>query len=269
MKRILNGLFTGFTVVVAVAVLAYIARAWLGTGDSTFQATDSRSVIRVTQPKVPQWTYDLDNSGYDVSFPQCGQSLSQAEVGFAIIGVNYGRPMTQNPCFATQWKWAKGYDGAAVYVNMSDPGRGTAVQRGQLIVQDLAWRLPNLGIAKGTPVWLDIELDNSWTSTDRSVSVIQTVAQGLARIGYPVGVYSTPVHWLQITFNARVEVPIWLALGYYESTAAGVKAAKKACEYVGFGEQKPAIVQFVSSNGGPRRDRNIMCTEPDGLVAQN
>ena len=267
MKRLLSTLFTAVTVSVAVVVLVAVLRAWFTTDDFSFDSQDARSVIQVKQPPAVKWKRPLDNSGYDVSFPQCGQSLSQATVGFAIIGVNHGRPLTQNPCFATQWQWAQRYDGVAVYVNMSDPGTGTAIQRGKKIVDDLAWRLPSLQIPTGTPVWLDIERDNSWTSTDRSVKVIQTVAEGLAAIGYPVGVYSTPVHWLQITFSTRVELPVWVALGYFSSTAAGVQAAKAACDNVAFGEQKPAIVQFVSSNGGPRRDRNIMCAKPDGLVA--
>jgi GH25 family lysozyme M1 (1,4-beta-N-acetylmuramidase) len=245
-----------------------VLRSWLAPDAITFDTIDSRPVISAKQPVTPSWQGTLDNSGYDVSFPQCGQQLSDASVGFAIIGVNYGRPFTANPCFATQWQWARTHDAVAVYINVSDPGSGTARQRGTRIVEDVIDRLPKNDVSMGTPVWLDIERDNSWTNSQRSVEVIQTVVTGLAKAGYPVGIYAAPTHWLEIAFNARVKIPVWLALGYYSSTAKGVADAKLACEESAFGDRPPAIVQFVSGDGTSRRDRNIMCSDPGGLVTR-
>jgi hypothetical protein len=267
-KRLLGTLFTGITVTVVAAVVLFMLSSWLRPDVITVDTVDSRPVISAKQPTTSAWQGQLDNSGYDISYPQCGRYMSDAFVGFAIIGLNYGRPLTANPCFATQWEWAKTHDGVAVYVNMSDPGTGTARQRGSLIVADLKERLPSSNVEIGTPVWLDIEKENTWTSSQRSVEVIQTVVTGLTQAGYPVGIYAAPTHWLEIAFNARVKVPIWLALGYYSTTAKGVADAKLACNELGFGDRKPSIVQFVSSDGISRRDRNIMCTEPDGLVAK-
>lgn len=267
MKKLFGTLFTGLTVAVASGVLLLMFKSWLSPDQITFETVDSRPVISATQPATSAWQQDIDNSGYDVSYPQCGYYLSDAFVGFTIIGLNYGRPFTQNPCFATQWKWANTHDGVAVYVNMSDPGSGTASERGAKIVEDLIQRLPNNAVRRGTPVWLDVEKENSWTSSERSVEVIQTVVTGLTKAGYPVGIYAAPTHWLEIAFNARVEIPVWVALGYYSSTAKGVADAKLACTELAFGDRKPSIVQFVSSDGSSRRDRNIMCTHPKGLVA--
>jgi hypothetical protein len=243
-------------------------KSWLRPDAITFDTVDSRPVITATQPASSPWGSTLDNSGYDISYPQCGHYLSESFVGFAIVGLNYGRPFTQNPCFATQWQWAQTHDGVAVYVNMSDPGTGTARQRGERIVTDLLQRLPSHDIRMGTPIWLDVEMDNSWTNTERSIVVIQSVVSGLTKAGYPVGIYAAPTHWLEIAFNARVKIPVWVALGYYSSTAKGVADAKQACEEPAFGDRKPAIVQFVSGEGASRRDRNIMCTDPQGLVAK-
>ena len=268
MKRLVGTLFTGVTVAVATVVLLLMLKSWLAPDDITFDTIDSRPVISAKQPATPTWQGTLDNSGYDISYPQCGQQLSEAFVGFAIVGLNYGRPFTANPCFATQWQWARTHDAVAVYINMSDPGSGTARQRGARIVQDVIQRLPDNNVPVGTPVWLDIERENSWTDSQRSVEVIQTVVTGLTKAGYPVGIYAAPTHWLEIAFNARIKIPVWLALGYYSSTAKGVADAKLACKESAFGERNPAIVQFVSSNGTSRRDRNIMCTDPEGLVTR-
>lgn len=267
-KRLIGTLFTGITVAVAAVILLAIFRSWLAPDAITFDTIDSRPVISAKQPVTPTWQGTLDNSGYDVSFPQCSQQLSDASVGFAIVGLNYGRPFTANPCFDKQWQWARTHDAVAVYINMSDPGSGTASQRGARIVEDAISRLPDNDVSLGTPVWLDIERENSWTNSQRSVEVIQTVVTGLTKAGYPVGIYAAPTHWLEIAFNARVKIPIWLALGYYSSTAKGVADAKLACQESAFGERQPAIVQFVSSDGTIRRDRNIMCTDPKGLVSR-
>ena len=268
MRRLVGALFTAITVAVAVMLLAVIAKSFLRPSDITSDAVDSLPAISAKQPSSAPWTGTLDNSGYDVSYPQCGQTLSTAYVGFAIVGLNYGRPFTQNPCFADQWHWAQTHDAVAVYVNISDPGSGTAIDRGTKIVADLLQRLPRSGVAAGTPVWLDIERANSWSSSQRSVEVIQTVVHGLTRAGYPAGIYAAPTHWLLITFNARVKIPVWLALGYYSVKADGVAAAKRACGEVTFGDRSPSIVQFVADAQSVRTDRNIMCSNPAGLVVR-
>jgi len=267
-KRLAGALFTAVTVAVAAMVLVVIAKSLLRPSAITSESVDSLPAITAKQPSSAPWVGALDNSGYDVSYPQCGQTLSSAFVGFAIVGLNYGRPFTQNPCFADQWQWAKTHDAVAVYVNVSDPGSGTAADRGTRIVTDLLQRLPRNGVAAGTPVWLDIERANSWSSSQRSIEVIQTVVHGLTRAGYPAGIYAAPTHWLLITFNARLKIPAWLALGYYSVKAEGVAAAKQACGEVTFGDRSPSIVQFVADGPSGRTDRNIMCSNPAGLVVK-
>jgi hypothetical protein len=80
--------------------------------------------------------------GVDVSWPQCVDHTSAAvplpaTTGFAVVGVNDGRPDTANPCLSAELEWAAGAaagtDGAptiSLYVNTADPGNvvgGTAV----------------------------------------------------------------------------------------------------------------------------------------------
>lgn len=156
-----------------------------------------------------------------------------------------------------------------MYINTSDPGDNTPTQQGVRIALDTVSRLQAQGVPDGTPVWLDVESGNTWNSNERAVTVLQAAINVLNKAGYPIGVYAPPVHWFRITFDAQVNFPTWLALGPYSSTEAGVRAAKAACKVRSFGNRTPAIVQFVSSPDGIKRDRNIMCTPPTGLVIKH
>ena len=45
--------------------------------------------------------------GYDVSWPQCAQTLPTV-LAFAVVGVNGGLATTTNPCLSSQLAWAAG-----------------------------------------------------------------------------------------------------------------------------------------------------------------
>ena len=153
--RRLAGLLASFLVLGLVALLAFNAvSTWLEPAPIVITTQDGRPIARVTQPLVAPWIGAMDKSGYDVSFPQCKPALPTATVGFAIVGLNYGKPFSQNPCFAKQWDWAQSYDGVAVYINVADPGKGSATKYGSRIAGDTVKRLRKLGVASDTPVWL-------------------------------------------------------------------------------------------------------------------
>ena len=248
-------------------LLAYLGvQAWLESSNANLDLKQTQ--VGIANYQVPKFSGRIDNSGYDVSFPQCRQSLSQKYVGFAIIGLNNGRPFTTNPCFAKQWAWASQKTARAIYINVSDPGSGSATKRGRDIGRDALGRMAKLSVPSDVPVWLDVEIDNDWTNPSRSVTVLNQVLKSLSSAGHPVGIYSVPVHWFHITLSAPVSVPTWLGIGKYESKSAGVAAAKRACEQVNFGDRQPAIVQFVARYGSGWLDRNILCGSPAGLVAR-
>lgn len=248
-------------------LVAYLGvQAYLESSKTDFGVT--RSEIGVSNYQLPKFVGSIDNSGYDVSFPQCNTELSQKFVGFVIIGLNNGRPFTTNPCFAKQWAWANEHTARAVYINVSDPGKGSAKVRGQKIARDTIGRLGKLGVPDDVPIWLDVEIDNDWTEPSRATVVINEVLAKLVAAGHPVGIYSVPVHWFHITFSAPVNVPTWLGLGKYEKISDGVAAAKAACRRENFGNRKPAIVQFVGRTQSGWLDRNILCGSPAGLVAR-
>ena len=268
--RRLAGLLASFLVLGLVALLAFNAvSTWLEPAPIVITTQDGRPIARVTQPLVAPWIGAMDKSGYDVSFPQCKPALPTATVGFAIVGLNYGKPFSQNPCFAKQWDWAQSHDGVAVYINVADPGKGSATKYGSRIAGDTVKRLRKLGVASDTPVWLDIETANTWIEPTRAMQVINETMTKLAQAGHPVGIYAPPVHWFEITLNAVVEVPVWLALGNYRTNAAGVADAALACEQATFGDALPSLVQFTTKVHGRFVDHNVMCAaNPAGLVKQ-
>lgn len=249
------------------SLIAYLGvQAWLESSHNGSVVT--APTVGIKNYQLPKFSGEIDNSGYDVSFPQCHQQLSRRYVGFSIIGLNNGKPYTANPCFATQWTWASTHAARAIYINVSDPGIGSAKARGTKIAKDTLERIKAFNISKGVPIWLDIEINNDWTNASRSVVVLNEVMRVLYSQGHPVGIYSVPVHWFSITFSADVSVPTWLALGKYSDIEKGVADAKQACTSRNFGGRQPAIVQFVGKTGDVWTDRNIMCGSPAGLVAR-
>ena len=264
--------FFGFWVTAGALALAgvvgySVVTSWLNPEPLTIETVDGRALIKATQPALIPFSSTLDNSGYDVSYPQCNDELPDKFVGFVIVGLNSGKPFSENNCFAKQWEWALTYDAAAVYINTADPGKESPIRYANKIANDTLKRLTKYDIKPGTPVWLDVETYNTWTSTDRAVQVLTELAIDLTAAGYPVGVYAPPAHWLEITGNANLALPTWLALGPYTDIAAGVVDAKAACLQGSFGGKTPDIVQFVGTVNGITLDRNIMCADPTGLVA--
>ncbi|MGC8509798.1 MAG: hypothetical protein ACP5PB_02880, partial [Acidimicrobiales bacterium] len=155
-------------------------------------------VLGVSSASAATTTPPATSLGYDVSFPQCGGSLPTSP-GFAVIGVNDGRPYTTNPCLATELQWAStSLTGApAFYANTAQPGpaNNTAWPTGQQSPQvctggdsaacsyDFGWNAAQQSFqsavaaetqngatspssaAAAAPWWLDVETGNSWEST--------------------------------------------------------------------------------------------------------
>jgi len=264
--------FFGFLVTAGALALAglvgySLVTSWLYPEPLTIETVDGRAIIKATQPALIPFSQPLDNSGYDVSYPQCKGELPDKFVGFAIVGLNGGKPFTENKCFLKQWEWALTHGAVAVYINTADPGNESPIRYGKKIADDTLERLNKYKIKPGTPIWLDVETYNTWTSPDRSVQLLTELAIALTAAGYPVGVYAPPAHWLEITGNANLALPTWLALGPYTDISAGVADSKAACLQGSFGGKTPDLVQFVATVNGVTLDRNIMCGDPTGLVA--
>jgi hypothetical protein len=272
LRRLISVILTIVTLAVAAVVGYTYMRDMVAVEPIIIEAIDGRPTLTVEQPNTaPQ---DLDSSwlGLDISYPQCklseADALPDGQADFAIIGLNKGKPFTANPCFKEQWSWAKEHAARAIYINTADPGKGDPTAYGTKIAKDTIKRLTKFKVAPGTPIWLDIETLNTWTTPERSNQVIVAALRTIAEAGYPVGVYAPPAHWYEITLNARIDTPLWLALGEYSSLKKGKLAAKAACDRVAFGDQKPDLVQFVTKLEGRKYDHNIICTATTALLTR-
>lgn len=142
--------------------------------------------------------------GYDISFPQCPDRVPSGAFGFAIIGVNNGRAMTQNPCMPAQIAWARqGSADASVYINSNSPPE--AFRTSQCPPTDGVCRAFEYGRESAayaiayvnrhapdiTRYWLDVETQNTWSSnTQENAAVLRGMIAALTGAGKSVGIYS-------------------------------------------------------------------------------
>jgi hypothetical protein len=211
------------------------------------------------------WEGAQPTYGVDLSFPQCGRTFKDMDNGYAIIGLDGGMPDRPNPCFAAQWRFAARQAGAAVYVNTADNNTGDPLKVGRKAARGDLEALAAQGVPTGTPIWLDVELPEVWKGSQaRHRAVITEHLRVLAEAGHPVGIYSAPALWEEITGGAAVDVPTWVGIG----TATAERAAA-TCERASFGDRMPAIVQRIGiGSDGKSLDRNLTCpgTDLTGLV---
>jgi len=171
--------------------------------------------------------------GYDVSYPNCALRTPAANA-FAVIGLNWGRPFTANPCFAQQWNAAR--PPRSVYINTayhrvlfrhvtpecsaagrSQPLRPAAQRAYAVGCSEAVAALRLLGPAQPLAIWLDVEPGNTWSSrTGLNVATIRgLLTHLLTQSPRPVvGVYSNAAFWQRITGGWRsLSVPEWVATG--------------------------------------------------------
>jgi hypothetical protein len=174
--------------------------------------------------------YATASVGYDVSWPQCGQSLPGShQVG--VVGVTDGHAFSTNPCLGAEVTWA-GPD-HNLYMNVNSPNgssnsEGASSPRGSCASADATCWSYNYGynaaLAAVTAAevqgaiaqqwWLDVETGNYWSGDQAAnAQVIQGAADALHGLGLSVGVYSTPYQWGEITGGASLGLPDWVATG--------------------------------------------------------
>ena len=170
--------------------------------------------------------------GFDISYPNCAAQVPEGE--FAVIGLNWGRPFTANPCFARQWAAAQ--PPRSVYINTAyhrvlfrhitpdcaaagkSRQRRLAAQRAYAVGCSEA--VAALRLLTATPplaIWLDVEPGNTWSSrrTLNAATIRGILDHLLTQIPHPlIGVYSNASFWPRIVGNWRsLSVPEWIATG--------------------------------------------------------
>src|SRR5262245_44168395 len=111
----------------------------LGQG-VTGQAAQTTSSTRTYLPLVPNGAslsypdvYAHGSVGFDYSFPGCSTPVAPTtsslgtSYSFAVVGVNDGKPFTQNPCLASEFQSAAAtVPLVSFYINISAPIGSTA-----------------------------------------------------------------------------------------------------------------------------------------------
>lgn len=219
----------------------------------------------------PVSAFAAGSGGFDVSFPNCGQTLPTSQAGVVIVGVEGGRSFTTNPCLAEQFHWA----GSAgrhfeVYINTSYPAgstihRGDNGPKGVCGSDDWACKAYNYGFnnaefafhyaqsqyAVADTWWLDVETANSWSDTPAlNAQVIQGGVDSLRAHGVLVGIYSIPPMWKEIAGDYAVNLPKWVVQLHESVPAATYCSAEN-----GFGGGSIALVQVE----GQSLDQDVAC----------
>jgi hypothetical protein len=175
-------------------------------------------------------------SGFDVSYPDCIRTVPSPS-GFAVIGLNDGRPFTINPCFVSEYAAARTSQlPPSVYLNSAyapsllanvTPGCAGVGAREQLTLaeqrayavgcSEAAAAASTLATTPATVLWLDIESANTWSRHPylNRATITGFLDYLLTLSPAPrVGVYSSPAEWQLLTGNWRsFALPEWIATG--------------------------------------------------------
>jgi hypothetical protein len=187
--------------------------------------------------------YPAAGRGHDISYPQCNSTLPDIQ-SFAVIGVNRGRPFTENPCLFSEYAWATlATMPPSLYMNISGAlgstaDRGNTGPAGTCAADDTSCLAYNYGFNAAQDAyayadsvgvtsqywWLDVETANTWHSdTAYNQRAVQGAAAFLALSGVSVGVYSTNYQWHLLMGDYTPDLPVWYA------TAAGYAGAPNYC----------------------------------------
>jgi len=192
--------------------------------------------------------------GVDVSWPQCGPlGMPVVQPGFVVVGVNGGKPFTDNACFTRELQWAQTRTGFAAYLNIDAPRSGDPVAYGKRVALDGLARVQRAHVA--VPVlWLDVEILNHWTTSGATnVAVINAAIRTLQQHGVIAGVYSSAPMWQQITGGAQLGVPVWLA-----TTVTDYRQLPQYCDS-GLGGRAADMAQYVAWDGHQLVDVDVLC----------
>lgn len=212
----------------------------------------------------------IDKDITDVSWPNCSYRPTQLfQAG--IVGVTDGLDFRPNPCLVKETTWFEHY---ALYMNTGYPGEtygkkylstplscAKSYQQSQCLAYNYGYNAAVYAIQyasiRGVHAsiwWLDVETDNSWTTSD---SVNQAVLVGAVdaisqQIPFStVGFYSDSYQWNTIVGTSwQNELPVWLGTG-----SVTASAAREACSESGFTGGSVWLSQYTQG-----LDKNVTCS---------
>ncbi|MHB8379398.1 MAG: autotransporter outer membrane beta-barrel domain-containing protein [Acidimicrobiales bacterium] len=222
--------------------------------------------------------------GYDISFPQCRESLPPSP-GFGVVGVNAGHPFSVNPCLARELAWAQGAvnPNPGFYANADNPGPTFATnwptnqQTPKLCSgadsvacsYDYGWNAARLAFANvvnaeqsngsssptaaavAAPWWLDVETGNKWQTIELGRSAAtgtydEATIEGMIASFTNIGVTSLGIYSTSQQWNViTVSTPSsLLPVPVWIPGFGSVPAAQVGCGSTSFTGGRVAMIQF-------------------------
>lgn len=201
----------------------------------TIPATAVASASLETLARMEVSPYPAASSGFDVSYPDCVRAPAPG-AAFTIVGLNYGRPFTANPCFAEQYAAARSSQVLpSIYLNSAyAPSLHRHITTDCLTAasglvgraQQLAYAVgcseaeaavAGLGGLEAAAIWIDVEPANTWSKHPAlNRATITGFAETLLRQTTTpiVGVYSSAAYWDGLTGGwSSFPLPEWIATG--------------------------------------------------------
>jgi major membrane immunogen (membrane-anchored lipoprotein) len=222
--------------------------------------------------------------GYDISFPQCSESLP-ASPGFGVVGVNAGHPFSANPCLARELAWGQSAvnPNPGFYANVDNPGPTFATNwptsqqtpkacsgaDSVACSYDYGWNAARVAFANAVgaersngsssptaaalaaPWWLDVETGNKWQTIEMGRSTAkgaydEAAIEGMIASFTNIGVTSLGIYSTSQQWNViTVATPASLPqVPVWIPGFGSVPAAQVGCGSTSFTHGRVALIQF-------------------------
>jgi hypothetical protein len=213
--------------------------------------------------------------------------LPQGSFGFAVIGLNNGRPFTTNDCFSIQYAWARQAEAHPdVYINLDFPRPGNenaesgpygtcppeddwcrGYNYGYALANDSIARARALGVSPRR-YWFDVEMANHWSDVSRdNAQVVRGALDRFRALGVPIGIYGTRYQWGLITDGfAAPGTPLWVA-GAEHGSDAIARCDDQSFAFAG-GEIWMVQYEFNGYDGNYRCPRAEPVGKPEPRIAE-
>ena len=210
--------------------------------------------------------YAPRTTGYDVSWPNCDVTPPK-NPAFGIVGVNFGRVFTGNPCLQEEANWFKQL---SLYLNTAYPGADFArkyqydrppcpAHNENCLAYNFGWNATHYAVTyaglqnvHAFSWWLDVETVNSWTDNiPANTASLQGMVDALRHYTFlpTIGFYSAPPQWQTLTYGWQTGSPAWIGTGSLERADA-----LAACTQPSFNGGTTILTQYTQG-----LDRDYVC----------
>jgi len=242
--------------------------------------------LATTQPASAGTPLAPTSTGFDISFPQCTESLPPSP-GFGVVGVNGGKTFSVNRCLSRELMWASDAANAApaFYANTDNPGPANTANwptnqqsprecSGANTVAcsyDYGWNAARLAFANAVnaerqdgsssptaaavaaPWWLDVETGNKWETleygrTSGTGTYDEASIEGMIASFENIGIASVGVYSTSQQWKViNVRTePAFPSVPVWLAGFGSLATAEAGCDLVSFTGGRVAMTQYGS-----------------------